>query len=674
MSFISDIKLNRVDLALARHDPIQLSDNLQLTLNSYNELAIVEPRFPSYHNAINKSRHRTVLNTKEIFSTGSILYSEAVGNLPVGRFKDVVFKDGDEFYNITAQEPIIVEQKWSTINPNTRDCLLGVLFSTGEMLVLGRENHNQIYNYKVKVNVFEALAKLYEIPFFEGKWYVSAEEFKRLRLKYFAFYGSELAVVDLTNRITIFDFDLNVVKQVDFAKEIAKLFWEKNTLLVIGRDNSISVVKDDVKEIHPAQRGHFQKAKIVQYQEDILVIVVFMSKVVVLGSGGTHEFDTETWNTCTSIIAGRSKQLSIVLAYEDSTILTLSFDGGNLSKIPNDLSWAMFKERVLNRFQMSFEGGSIEGSIILHGVEPITDNILGVVYKVLPKNAIHFRIPSEISVNLSFFQLESSIGQLKDTVVNTSIAKLACFYLENFATIPVVIDDLTMSHLEKVDVFVPQLQVFVNEVLQPKELPEPTTEGTLQVDLIKHFVQNEAVVDNQFKICLARLLLSALGQFETPGNGMTGELYKRVHAIHHSIEHRIRNYIIQLLHQVAQRYPVENETDRFSLIAQGLRFGLKLSESEAKIKVGTNLVEEFSIDSKAELQTNSNNMIMSTSGHSWTTCDVTALPIVDRKTKIDELGNYKYLYGDQNSPIVDTLRHTIDFCYISGNRTYIGQF
>lgn len=674
MSSIADIKLNRVDLALARHDPIQLSDNLQLTLSLYNELTIVEPRFPSYHNAINKNRHRTVLNTKEIFSIGTILYSEAVSNLPVGRFKDVVFKNADEFYNITAQDPIIVEHRWTSISHRTRDSWLGVLFNTGELLVLGRENHNQSYNYKVKINVFESLVKLYQIPYYEGRWYVSAEEFKRLRLKYFTFHGNELAVVDLSNRITIFDSTMTVVKQIDFAKEITKLSWENDTFLIIGKDNSLLLVGNDIQEIYSPQRGQFQKVKIIQYKNNTLIIAVFMSKVVIFENDNVFEYDTETWYTCTSIVTGKGQTLSIVLAYEDATIFTLSFNGNNISKISNDLSWSLLTEKALNQFQISLEDATTEGSVILHGIQPITDKILGVVYKVLPKNALHFRIPSELSVNLAFIQLESSMGLLKEPVINTSIARLACFYLENFPTIPVVIDDLTMSQLEKIDVFIPLLQVFVSEVLQPRELRKPTIKGDLQQDLIDHFVQNNDVVENQFKHCLATLLLSALGNFKTSDNGMTSSLYKQVRHFHTTLEESLRRYIVELLIQTNQEKHEKNEVDRFSLIAQGLQLGLKLNDDKVILKVGTNLVEEFIIDSQDNSTIISNNMITSTSGYSWTTCNLTRIPIVDRKTKIDELGSFKYLYEEQNAPIVDTLRRVIDYCYISGNRIYIGQF
>lgn len=674
MSAIADIKLNRVDLALARHDPVQLSDNMQLTLNLYSELTIVEPRFPSYHNAINKNRHRTVLNTKEIFSTGSILHSEAISNLPVGKFKNVVFKDADEFYNITAQDPIIVEHQWTAINPHTRDCWLGVLFNTGELLVLTRENHNQLYNYKVKLNVFEALVKIYDIPYFEGVWYVSSKEFKHLRIKYFAFHEHELAIVDLTNRITVFDFNMNVVKQIDVAKDISKIYCEKSILLVIGKDNSLLVVEDDVREIYPPQRGHFQKAKIIHYRNERFVISVFISKLVILGDRRTYEFDTETWHTCTSIVTGKGESLSIVLAYEDSTILTFSFDGNLISRKANDISWSIFKERVLNVFQMSLENATTEGGVVMHGIQPITNKILGVVYKVVPKNALHFRTPSELSANLSFVQLESSLGQLKEPVFNTSIAKLATFYLGNFPTIPVVIDDLTMSHLDKVDVLVPQLQVFVDEVLQPKELSKPVVKGDLQHDLIHRYLLSEEVVENQFKLCLAALLLSALRHFETSDNGMTSDLYKLVKTRHQTLEENIRRYLVELVFRSSQGKSVDSEVDRFSLIALGRKLGLKLDDSVAKLRAGVNLVEEFIIDSKTDSAIVTKNMITSTSGHSWTICDLTRLPVVDRKTKIDELGAYKYLYGDQNAPFVDTLRHIIDFCFISGNRTYIGKF
>lgn len=676
MSTIADIKLNRVDLALARHDPIQLSDNLQLTLNLYTELTIVEPRNPSYHNAIIKNQHRTVLNTKEIFSVGTILYSEAVSSLPVGRFKDVVFKNGDEPYNITVQDPIIVEHQWTSINPHTRDSWLGVLFNTGEVLVLGRENHNQIYNYKIKMNVFEALVKLYDIPFHEGKWYVSGKEFRQLKIKFFAFHENELAVVDLDNRITIFDFKMNVVKQIDVEKVVAKIYWVKDTFLIVGKDNSLLVATDETREIYPAQQGYCQKVKITQFNGKSLIIAVFMSKVVIFANDNIYEYDTETWYTCTSIVTGMGEILLIMLAYEDSTILTIKFDRSCISKVANDLSWSLFKDRALNMFQMSLEDATTEGSMILHGIQPISDKILAVVYKVLPKNALHFRIPSELSVSLTFIQLESSMGLLKHPVINTSIAKLACFYLENFTTIPTVIDDLTMSQMDKIDVFVPQLQVFVDEMLQPKQLPQPETiSGDLEQDLINNFVHNRDVAENQFKHCLSRLLLLAVGSIQNSGNEMARQLLTRVGLLQFNLNETITRYIVELLFRIYRDKYIENEVDRFSLLALGMGVEMKLNDlDKAKLKVGNNLVEEFVINLNDDDTLIKTNMICSTQGRFWRFCDLTRIPIVDGKTKMDELAFCNYLYGDLNAPIVDTLRRVIDYCHINGNRTYIGQF
>ena len=79
--------------------------------------------------------------------------------------------------NLVASEPNIVLQQWTPNCETTRDNLLGVLFNSGELLILGRKNV-QLLNYVIRINVFNILVEKYNIQCDLENMFVTAEEYK----------------------------------------------------------------------------------------------------------------------------------------------------------------------------------------------------------------------------------------------------------------------------------------------------------------------------------------------------------------------------------------------------------------------------------------------------------------------------------------------------------------
>ncbi|KAI5952003.1 hypothetical protein KGF54_005078 [Candida jiufengensis] len=705
MSTILDLKVIKADAALARNDPIKLSDNSQFIINSYDSLHIIEPRLPSYHKAIGETTTFKFLNTKELYSVNRLLHSESIKNLPVNKFNNVIFKDGDEFLNFTAQIPSIVQSQWSPININTRDCLLGVLFNSGELLVMGRESLD-FGDYKVRINVFERLIKLYdEIIECEGQYYVSAEVFKHLKLKYFAFNMLDnklhLAIVDMTNRIIIFDDKMNVFKQIDYSKDIAKIKWEKGVFLIIGQDNSLSVFNEaleQTKELIESGRFVNQRNEIIKVGDKTYLVSTFTSKLVIFDGDETFEYSIKNWYSNTSIILGiQENLLTILLSYENGMFKTLQFDliTKKFTPIPNDISMSLFTEGVIMSFQNATEREelSLEENIIIHGMNAISDEIFAITYKVLPKNSIHYRSDADLSVNVAFIKLSSPIGKIKvDSVTNTSISKLVTYYLHNFEKIPVLIEDLSSSKHEIFEFFLKNFQEFVN--LNLKELPQLnriTIDTSLNLNqiLIENFLNQNQVIELQYLQTFATLLSNTLeGYISTSDDAKS--LYDKIKQYKFDMKSIVTQYLKNLLLEAYNNKIIKDEADKFFLITSYQQ--LSSTSVYSNIPTQTSLTinvhdseEKFEINSLTKLENQSQldentRMISSTSNHKWITCNLTNYPLTKLNNKIDESNQFKYLsfnteFNDKTEEekdkmIIKEVFESLGFCYISGNRIY----
>ena len=84
MSLINPIKVKRVNLAYSQNSPIEWSDNLQLSLNLYTDLTVLDPKLPDYHLIITDKDDKTVLDAKELFSETILLHHESISLLPLG--------------------------------------------------------------------------------------------------------------------------------------------------------------------------------------------------------------------------------------------------------------------------------------------------------------------------------------------------------------------------------------------------------------------------------------------------------------------------------------------------------------------------------------------------------------------------------------------------------------
>lgn len=320
MSLMKSIKVNRVELAISQNTPIAWSDNYQIALNLYSSLKLLEPKLPNYFQAFTGREGKIIFDPRELFLESTLLNEELIGMLPLGRFNKVLIEDGEELLNLQAYEPNIVLQRWSPNFEHLKDNLFGVLFNSGEFLALGRKNTQN--GMAVRINMFNILAEKYTVKADTEYMYVSAEDYKKLKIKYFTFSTHNgsllLTIVDHDNSLLVFTVDpitfavkLWIEKHMEV--DIIKILWSKNSkyLTIIGFDNSLTILEvadnlDQSKILFKPKRFKNHRNTYVENDGKSYLISSFTGKVLIfdLETMKFKEFHTDNISTPTSIVPG----------------------------------------------------------------------------------------------------------------------------------------------------------------------------------------------------------------------------------------------------------------------------------------------------------------------------------------------------------------------------------
>ena len=267
MSLIRSITIQRVETAPGLCDPIQWSDNQQLAINNGLLISVLDPKMPSLEYGKVKSGDFSLLDPKSIFLVTSILHSEVLDLLPIRKFNKMTMISLDEpfcFRNI--HDPTIISHQWTPTGPNNRDSYLGVLFNTGELLILCRENL-LIEKYSVETVMFDILADEFGVSIGESETQFEKSQFLSMKIKSFSFSlidtGLEsillLNVVTSNGVLLVYNLlqkkklELNILVKVETDLEPVKQKWSPwfqisdtsfiSYLSVINADNSISMFK-----------------------------------------------------------------------------------------------------------------------------------------------------------------------------------------------------------------------------------------------------------------------------------------------------------------------------------------------------------------------------------------------------------------------------------------------
>ncbi|EER34357.1 predicted protein [Candida tropicalis MYA-3404] len=698
MSLAKSMKINRVELAASQNTPVAWSDNYQISLNSYTNLKVLEPRLPNYFQTIKGREGKIMFETKEMFSDSDLLNTESIGLLPLGRFNKVLIEDNEEMLNLVAYDPNIVLQQWTPNFENSKDSLLGLLFNSGELLVLGRKNTQNAM--AVRINMFDILANKYEVKGDTENMYVRSEVYKKLKIKYFTFSihdGSLLmTIVDHSNSLLIFtidpitfDTELKLEKQV--AIDIIKIIWSNNSkyLTIVGFDNSLTVFEiadnlENSKELSKATRFKNHRNEYVEYDGKTYLVSTFTGKIFIyeLESLAFKESNTDNYSTPTSIVSGvLNGILTLIVPFDSGDIISLKHNliTGETARVALDKTLNAFITKSMYAFQSNSneESENVEPWFRIFALHALPNDIIGMAYKITQRDTINYKTPGFMDVRLQFLKLSEPIGSGNKVKNTSSVAKVVELCLSNYQNLPVFSNDLSLLRKERSNRFIEQMKTYAEEQLVAIQLGtdiEPL--GDFKSTLQSKFIQNPRVIEAQYRFVLAKLLQSPLYQIVRDNPDEIEPIIKKIDDYKQSIENSIVVYLRKLILRFYDGKTVEDEVDKFCLITMYNQ--LRKLNSELNVQIPEKA--EVTINAKYYSETfkvgtddtiREKSTISSTSGHGWMQCQLTNIPLLAMNNKTDELALFRYIIPDEKmGKITKELLEMIDFCYITGNRIY----
>lgn len=738
MSLIADYPLHKVEPYLARHNPCQWSENLQLAVAGFDHLTILEPKLPSLHQGIVKVNENSVLDPKHLFQQYTILDQEQFQYLPLGKFNKMSVDSADETFNISGiNDPTIVGHQWSLNSQTSRDVMLGILFNTGELLILSRKNV-QITKYEVRVDMFEVLANHFGIKEDENGFSVTSSEKTALNIKCFSLStltieSEEVLLVTIINgndTLFVYRIDQKTYKtQLLGSQELgfravmikwSKWIHSKSYLAITSVDNAINsfelTFENDSLEIstpsilNAPTRFQCAKQEYIYIENTSYLIAVFTGRLSIFEMGApikayTHTFDS--FLSCSSIVTGLvGTVVTIILALENGSFVTVGFDtiDKSIKSSNTDKALKSFVARALYTYQISNtnpevdeegaskdvedeDGSGMEGIFVTHGLHIISNDILALVYKVIPKDVYSHITRTQYISHLQFIKLSSPIKEADEEVFNrTSIAKTVVYWLQNYEKIP-CFQSATHENVN-IEAFIDEIDKFAKETLVDIETFEDEIDkyATARKShfgtdfggvLIDTFNRNPIVNRLQYYHTLGKIVINALIVFKQKSEKLTNLLdHCKLYLL--SIEQTIRIYLQILIVEfvTVNKVPLEDEFDKFlmiTIVQQLNEFGIHVDidiPSMARVTIATKFyAETFEIHVDDIIR--DDKLMVSTTEHGWLQCKLCNVPLLQMNNRRDELAQFQYIIAEDNfGNLITTLLRTIEFCYITGNKTY----
>ncbi|ODV77136.1 uncharacterized protein CANTADRAFT_57250 [Suhomyces tanzawaensis NRRL Y-17324] len=739
-SIIRPLVVKRAVAASPYLDPLQWSDNHQLAINNDTQITILEPKLPSLSNAISLVGSVVVLDSKEVFQTTTVLRPESHEALPLRNFNKVVVESLDEPYLLKpSNEMVIVGHQWTPSQHTTRDNYLGVLFNSGELLILERENL-QVGQFKVKVDLFRTLCQEFGVLYEENEISISSSVYHSLKIKCFFFsqvpIGSEsvlfVTVITHLGNILVYQLtgsrndELTLSARIDTNHNILKQSWSDWLaqdhiytchFSIVLADNSIQyyqVTYDAVaasllfsEPVQLVKSSRFLNNKnewlLVDGNAVLLTTSTGSLRIVTINSANEIQVTTQKLSHY-STIAGivhtfHGSDLDIIITFENGVFETYKFhvESKIITQAPTPKELTSFVGKCLYSYQMQKtednaggEDQPLEGSFINYGIHLGKDGIITIVYKVIPKDVLIYEIASLSEFQVAFIKSEVFPERANpDTLNNTSLGYVSNFWLKRSSILPVFPYDKGREITPE------QFERYLNDVVQFKDTYFPSNSLDLEIrdedifpsfrfTMISNLNHNSFVKDLQVVTNLNKLILSALNQ--VPESELKAKLEKSIREEIQDIKIKLKLFLYKIVLKYVKinNFQPTDQVDKYLII----RFYLELKEldgnasveylhsipEEAEISITTKFFEELFKVTVHDIAEDNSELVNSTTNHKWSKCTLTNIPLLQMNNRQDEAGEYNYILYDQvlmgQSVLVKELLETLQFCYITGNRTY----
>lgn len=720
---LKSITVQRSGVGNGLLEPVQTSQNSQIAINNSDHLTILEPKLPLLHQAVSSvtinGKTQNYLEATELYDVCTVLHMENLDLLGLQIFSRILIEDGESHFSFTRiAEPSVVGHKWSPIENSTRDCYLGILLNTGEVLVLKRQSVDAS-EYTVAFRSFTCLLDQMHIPqerlTAEGDIILRNEQYLELKVTSFEFAKFEngdlvISLAHESGKLSIHKLEagLPLLESFDAGGLVVKQLWNARTSILYYalNDNSVHLCPIDsngrLRSPHVAIKS---PSRFMISQLNILagnnhLVLVDTTTIYFLDENGTvasHKLPFRS--TVSSIpIIETSLKSSVFIAYESGQVCMAHLKGESITIGEAPSAWQTLVNKTLYKYQvlvvkekqkapsqvfLNFLSDNVEANFYNYGTKLMTNGTLVTVYNLTPRHTIHYKSKSKMEFSISFLPVKEIEPEFSVEPVPTSnsLSKLNTLFVNDIENIPIVSSAIIERKLGALKDFIESVYSWkvksygdVGSVDLEVEL-----KGSLGESLAHNFRDNATISKLQVLYTTNVSVLRTLHALNPPGNTST-ELDNLIMALateQDAISQKLRVHLASIFIHYATEHSSEFEAefDKFML----LNYHLILSEDKssqihekARVTISTEIcTETFELLRDGELANDFLKYLNSTSNHKWPRCDLTFLPILDLTSKSNELELHNFSnYKDLGSKVYDVAFDMLDYCVYSGTRTF----
>ncbi|KAF3989888.1 hypothetical protein FT663_02458 [Candidozyma haemuli var. vulneris] len=722
MSSAKPIVIGRAIAETGLLEPVQCSENSQVAINNSDHITVLDPKLPLLHNWLNtgapSSSNKNVIDPNGLYDVKSVFNISELESLGLQIFSRLLIEDGeDRFAFGRIAEPCITAHAWSPMVDGTKDCYLGVLLNTGEVLVLKRLSQDAEH-YSVLFRSFTCLLDHLSIPQHrltaEGDIIISNSESLELKITSFAFAKgadgvSYISLAHMNGHISIHHLasGLPEISRIDAGGTVVKqsVSTDSSKLALLRSDNSvitISLDQDFKVKGEPSsakQSSRFLVSHLKFLSPEILIITDTRELHLSYGSRKS-QIKLPHISTISGLSFGiKNSGYTVFLSYETGHLLSVDVSNdGQCSLLASSQAWTTFVNRGLNQFQQAcireqnkahsnvfktFLNDKIEGNFIVHGSNLTPNGCFVVAYSVAPKNVIHHEIRSKAEIRVGLIhssELDQSL--VTSAVHGTSLSQIHGSLIQDAQKFPTV-DFQTSTAGEEA------LKDFVSSVFEWKlhhfGVPEKVTlnikkRKTLKDTIIACFQQDKSVQQLQklltFNIAMMNSVEALISSREN--SKVLDEALSAIKKEQSFIRSQLSTHIRQIVITHMDLGLFSSHSDKFIYLTSFKSLPTERQQNASRIPKevtmteSTDIVTEtFKVRLDQAVDEQFVTYAISESGHSWRRCDLTLLPILSLTNKCDELGQFVYASSsDQLEGLSSALQADLAYCIYSGNRIF----
>lgn len=524
---------------------------------------------------------------------------------------------------------------------------------------------------------------------------------------------------DQLPRIALFEFPSHetITKHVwaDTSKTsllaVAAVLTSTNAIYLchVNNGNAIAGAPERIKELN-----RFMVSKI-EWHKSMLVVVTTGELLVYHVDFSSGQVTSASINTNYPVIAagvvvgGDLQTTHMTIAYETGKVLSFRLSGGSLQSEDPPSQLSDFVIRSLYKFQLTnsrpaaieanrnedleatkpYLNDTVEGNFYVYGLSTNANGIVSLVYRIAPKNVLNYTILSKYDFNIAFFSLDTlHEGSISDVpLMDTSLSKINSLWMKKYAELPTFPKLIGENKDLEVDEFVRQLVEFRGKYfvdILTARLGVTTRAGSFKDYLRLHVSENAGLQGFQLLFIFNTICSKSIELLvsKVPDHSELLALAERITTEQASIKKVIADHFMNsvLTYIQEESLVLDSDLDKYLAItfyhlSLSAQFGSdKHIPKDATVTIATEFVtESFSASSVTATEADEGELALSTTGHKWSRCCLTRLPLLELECKADELRYFNYIIRKDewnDTTILGDLLQCIQHCIFTGNKIY----